>query len=229
MARRRSIYKLPRFKLKHKTITAIGTLVAFGLAVLSGAALFTNSEPLSFWRDFLSGYLGFMKITAPLIFLLAGLVLTKARWRIAQTNVLLGFVLVVISIASLISAVKFEKGGLIGQTLWTELSSFVTPMGASALLILVFLIGLVVFFNTSLQQIFAIFGWLFNNLKKIYKIIFVRGNTFEARHIPIKVSGVEERLPIKPQIQPKKESIIADVLVQNVAGKGVVWKYPPLH
>src|SRR3989304_2132304 len=171
MSRRRSIYKLPRFKLKHKTITAVGTLVAFSLAVLSTVALFTSSQTLAFWRDFLSSYLGPAKLAAPIIFLLSGLVLTKARWKFAQTNVLLGFILIVLSLSSLVAALKYEDGGLIGQTLWRELSSFVTSLGALALLILVFLVGLVVLFNTSLQQIFAIFVWVFNILQRLVKLI----------------------------------------------------------
>ncbi len=228
MSRRRSIYKLPKFKLKQKTITAVGTLVAFGLAILSGVSLFTNSQALAFWKDFLGAYLGVMKFSAPVIFILSGLVLTKARWRFAQTNVLLGFILLISSLSSLISAIKFERGGSIGQTLWSELSSFVTPIGAAALLILVFLVGLVVMFNASLQQIFSIFLWVFSSLQHLLKPILNRQRTFEAKHIPIKVSGVDDR-PIapKPQSQVAKGSIIADVLVQNVAGKAMVWKYPP--
>src|SRR3990167_7831159 len=140
MSRRRSIYRLPRFKLRHRTITAVGTLVAFSLAVLSTVAILSSSQTLAFWRDFLGDFLGITKFAAPIIFLLSGLVLTKARWKIAQTNVLLGFVLLILSFSSLVAAVKFDRGGSIGQTLWSELSSFVTPPGAAALLVLVFLV-----------------------------------------------------------------------------------------
>ncbi|MBI2019321.1 DUF87 domain-containing protein [Candidatus Daviesbacteria bacterium] len=229
MSRRRSIYKLPKFKLKQKTITAVGTLIAFSLAVLSIVALVTTSEVLTFWRNFLTQYLGIMKITAPFIFLLSGLVLTKAKWRVAQANVLLGFMLTVLAVTSLIAAVKFEKGGLLGQTLWAELSSFVTPLGAAPLLILAFLVGLVVLFNTSLQQIFGIFAFIFSGIQKILKSILNRPKTFEAKHIPIKVSGVEERsVAIKPSQPKEQKGIIADVLVQNVAGQSKVWKHPHL-
>ncbi|MBI2085843.1 DNA translocase FtsK [Candidatus Daviesbacteria bacterium] len=228
MSRRRSIYKIPKFKLKPKTITAVGTLIAFGLAILSTVAVFTHSQSLSFWRDFLTENLGIIKFAAPIIFLLSGLVLTKVKWRFAQTNVLLGFILIIISLVSLIAAVRFEKAGIIGQTLWGQLSSFVTPIGSGALLVLVFLVGLVVLFDTSLQQIFGIFVWIFNNLQASIKPLFNRQRTFEAKHIPIRVSGVEEQRAVpKPLLQQQKGSIIADVLVQNVAGKGVVWKYPP--
>lgn len=227
MSRRKSIYKLPKFKLKPKTITAIGTLVAFGLAILSGVAIFTNSQALSFWRNFLIEYLGIVSIAAPVIFFLSGLILTKVKWRFAQTNVLLGFILVVLAVTSLVAAVKLEKAGVIGQTLWQELSSFVTPVGSVALLILVFLVGLVVFFDTSLQQIFAIFVWVASSLQELFKPLFNRQRSFEAKHIPIKVSGVDEVRPA-PRFQPtsQKAPVIADVLVQNIAGQSKVWKYP---
>ncbi len=232
MSRRRSIYKLPKFKLKHKTITAVGTLIAFVLAVLSGVSLFTHSQALSFWRDFLGEYLGLAKFSAPIVFFLSGLVLTKARWRFAQTNVLLGFILVILSAVSLISAARFEKGGLIGQTLWLQLSSFVTPLGSLGLLVLVFLVGLVVLFDTSLQQIFSIFVWAFRVLQAFsasLSPVFNRQRAFEAKHIPIKVSGVDERPAPKPHTVSQKEPVIADVLVQNIAGQGKVWKYPPYN
>ncbi len=197
------------------------------MSVLSAVALFSNSQALLFWRDFLERIMGVMKITAPIIFVLSGLVLTKAKWKFAQTNVLLGFILVILAAVSLIGGIKLEKGGLIGQTIWSELSSFVTPLGAVAILILVFLIGLVVLFNTSLQQIFGIFAFIFNGLRRLIRSIFNHQRTFEAKHIPIKVSGMDERPVTKILPQQQKNPIIADVLVQNVAGKATVWKYPP--
>ncbi|MBI4035550.1 DNA translocase FtsK 4TM domain-containing protein [Candidatus Daviesbacteria bacterium] len=227
MSRRKSIYKLPKFKLKPKTITAVGALIAFGLAILSLVAIFTQSQTISFWREFLETYLGIINIAAPVIFFLSGLVLTKAKWRFAQTNVLLGFILVILAVSSLVAAVKYEKAGIIGQTLWQEMSSFVTPLGSVAILVLVFLIGLVVLFDTSLQQIFAIFVWIFNFIQQLFKPLFNRQRAFEAKHIPIKVSGVDEARPVpRPQQTSQKSPVIADVLVQNIAGQSKVWKYP---
>lgn len=229
MARRRSIYKLPKLKLRQRTITAVGSLIAFTLAVLSIVALATGSETLSFWREFLTGILGWMAILSPIIFILSGLSLTRSRWKFAQTNVLLGFILVVLALGGLTASLRYEKAGSVGQILWRELSSFVTPLGAATLLLLLLLVGLVVLFNTSLGRIFKIFVWIFGIIQKAVKAIFGRQRTFEAKHIPIKVSGMDEKLPVKSTKLPVKEQpIIADALVQNIAGKAMVWKYPPL-
>lgn len=227
MARRRSVYKLPRLKLRHRTITAVATLIAFGLAVLSFVSLVTNSEILAFWRDFLFSLFGWTNIFAPIIFILSGLVITRAKWRLAQTNVLLGSLLLILSLASLTASVSSNLAGSIGLTLWGQLASFITALGAFAVLLLVFLVGLVVLFNTSLGQIFKIFVLMFKVFKgKVWKPIFVHQKTFEAKNIPIRVSGMDEKQITKPIFQ--KEPIIADSLVQNVAGSTKVWKYPPV-
>ncbi len=229
MSRRRSIYKLPKLKLRQKTITAVGTLIAFALAILSIVTLATHSQTLSFWRDFLDSNLGWMRVLSPIVFVLCGLALTRSKWKFAQLNVLLGFILIMLSLGGLTGAIKFEKAGSIGQLLWQQLSSFVTVPGAAALLVMLFLVGLVVFFNTSLSQIFAIFAWIFEGIKKLFKPLFNKERTFETKNIPIKVSGMEDRLQakaIKPAMVNKP--IIADALVQNVAGKAIVWKYPSL-
>src|SRR3990167_1577366 len=229
MARRGSIYKLPKLKLKQKTITAIASLIAFGLGILSIVALSTDSEVLSFWREFLSQNLGWTEIAAPIIFVLSGFVLTRVKWKFAQMNVLLGFILLILSVVGLTASVRSESAGSLGVNLWGELSSFITAPGAAALLLLVFLVGLVVLFNTSLGQIFAIFASIFKFIgDRLLKPIFNRPRTFEAKNIPIKVSGVDDRAKVKTAIVPVKEPVIADTLVQNVAGQSKVWKYPPL-
>lgn len=228
MARRRSAYKLPKLKLKQKTITAIGSLISFTLAAVSAVALFTNSSALVFVKEFLENNLGWVKITAPVIFFLSGLVLTRAKWKFAQTNVLLGFILVVLSFCGITASIKYDRAGSIGQLFWKELSSFVTAPGAIALLFFLFLVGLVVLFNTSLGQILQIFGWIFGQAKKIFTALFKKQRSFEAKHMPIKVSGVYDKPQVRSIPVPIKEPIIADALVQNVVGQSKVWKYPPL-
>lgn len=229
MARRRNIYRVPRLKLRQRTIIAVGSLVSLILAVLSTIALLTQTQVLSFWREFLYSALGWASFFAPILFLISGLVLSKLKWRFAQTNVLLGLILIVLSLVGLTSVLNPANGGVIGANLWQQLSSFVTGIGALAILVLIFLVGLVVFFNTSLGQIFGIFAWIFRILQQGWKLIFERKRTFEAKHIPIKVSGVDERIPLKSTPLKGKDVVISDTLVQNVAGQTKIWKYPPLH
>ena len=227
MSRRRSIYSTPRLRLKKRTIIAVGSLISFMLAGLSLVSLVTDVSILNFWKNFLYGSLGWTYIFSPVLFVLCGLVLQKVKWSFAQTNVLLGLVLLILSLTGLTGGISAESAGIVGFSLWSQLSTFITPLGSAFLLAGVFLVGLVVMFNTSLSQIFGILGWVLKVVKeKILSPIFNRQRTFEAKHIPIKVSGLNqalEKTPVKT-----KEAVMADELVQNVAGQARVWKYPAL-
>lgn len=229
MPRRKSIYSMPKLKLKQKTIVGVASLISFILAGLSAVTLATDSASLGFWKEFLFEIFGWTIIFSPVIFFLSGLVLQKTKWAFAQTNVLLGIILIMISFVGLTAPMAEDQAGSIGNNLWLQLVSFVTSFGAVILLIGVFLVGIVVLFNTSLSQIFGIFGFTFKALNNnIWQPIFNKPKTFEAKNIPIKVSGMEEKPKVAPKATARDDVVMADQLVQNVAGSVKVWKYPPL-
>lgn len=212
---------------------AVATLIAFGFAVLSAVSIATTSPSLEFWREFLFNLMGWTGIFAPVLFILSGLVLQKVKWGFAQTNVLLGIILLVISLAGITGAMSPDSAGLLGLNLWEQLSSFVTGVGAAALLAFVFLVGVIVTFNTSLSSIFGIFGSIGSGINnKLIQPILNRPKSFDSKGMPaIRVSGVDDKLKmVKPLNKDggKEQPIIADTLVQNVAGQSKVWKYPPL-
>lgn len=229
MPRRKSIYSMPKLKLKQKTIVGVASLISFILAGLSAVTLATDVTSLSFWKEFLFGIFGWTIIFSPVVFFLSGLVLQKTRWAFAQTNVLLGIILIMLSFVGLTAPIEEPQAGSIGTNLWLQLVSFVTEFGAVVLLVGVFLVGLVVLFNTSLSQIFGIFGSLFKAInEKLIQPIFNRPKTFDAKNIPIKVSGMEEKPKVTPKATARDDVVMADQLVQNVAGSVKVWRYPPL-
>ncbi|MBI4036441.1 DNA translocase FtsK [Candidatus Daviesbacteria bacterium] len=221
---------MPKLRLKHRTIVTIGSLVSFMLAGLSIVSLATDTVALQFWKRFLFELFGWTAIISPIIFLLAGMVLQRFKWPFAQTNVLLGLILIIFSAVSLTAPFSTTSAGSLGVTLWTQLSSFITDVGATILLLGVFLVGLVVFLNTSLTQIikviFAIVSFLNEKIFKpfIWNPIFQRPRGFEAKNIPIKVSGISAVESSKS----KNQAVLADELIQNVAGQTKVWKYPPI-
>ena len=223
MSRRRSVYRVPKLRLKTKTIAAVAALISLALAGLSVISFVTDVSILQFWKELLFQTMGWTSYFAPIIFVLSAFVLQKVKWSFVQVNVLLGLILIVVSLAGLTAAFSPGMGGSLGTTLWEQLASFVTIFGAGLLLVGGFLVGLVVFFNTSLSQIFKKFSFIFDFVQSRILPIFNRPKTFKATNIPIKVTGMEASLkPIK------KETVMADELVQNVAGETKVWKYPPL-
>lgn len=204
--------------------------MSFGLAALSLVTVVTGASSLEFWRSILLKIFGWLSFTSPVFFILIGLVLQKFKWRIAQANVLLGLILLLLALTGLTAAFSPDQAGKIGEILWTQLSSFVTIWGAAAILVVVFLVGLVVTFDTSLSQIFAIFGHIFRGVGagagKMGSVIN-RNKGMEVKNIPIKVSGMDEKSKIT-KTPIRDEAVMADQLVQNVAGQTRVWKYPPL-
>ncbi len=231
MSRRRSIYSLPKLRLRQRTVVTVGSLVALILSALSAVSLVTGSAKLAFWQDFLTQNLGWTAIFAPVVFLVTGLVLQRFKFAFAQANVLVGLLAIVASLAGLTSPVSQDKAGELGNLLWVELSSLLTPVGAGIILFGVFLVGVVVVFNTSLSNILSIFTKTFVFVKNLFAPIFglaSRAKGFEGKNIRMKVSGVEEKVKTPSKVVPAEEILMADSLVQNVAGQTKIWKYPSL-
>lgn len=234
MPRRKSPYSLPKLKLKQKTVVAVGSMISIILAILSTAALVSDSAKLQFWRTFLTGSLGWTAILAPMVFLVAGLVLQKFKWSIAQVNVLLGLLILIITLSSLSSPMDSTQAGDLGNLIWVELSGMLTDPGALLFLLAIFVVGIIVLFNTSLTQLVGVITGMFSFLnERIIEPILARFQEkpgFENRKLAVRVSGVDER-PIRPvgKLPTSAEPvIITDELVQNVAGQLKIWQYPPL-
>lgn len=229
MPRRRSIYSLPKLKLRHKTVVTVAAIIALGFSGLSAVSLFSNSMALKFWREFLYEYIGWLVYLSPIFFLFITLILFKTKLKFAQMNVFLGFITILISLMGITGAVSSIRAGLLGRDLWGELSQFLTVPGALILLFAAAVAGLVVFFNTSLNQVFGIFVSVLTLLGKAF--VRIRSFLFErsgsSRAMPaIRLTNIDERS--KQITQRGKEELIADKLVANVAGQNKVWKYPPL-
>ena len=236
MSRKKSLYSLPKLKLKHKTIITVATFVSFILAGVSAAAFLTNTQYLFFWRQYLIENIGFTAFLTPVLFVLIGFVLQKVKWAFAQMNVLLGLVVMMIAMMGLLAGIGDTPGGILGAFIWVQLSAVVTPIFTVLILLIIFAIGLVVFLNTSLEQLTAFFGTVFSGAGKAAKAtakvggVFKRDPNFDAKAGQMRLSGIDDRIKVNkaPEKPMRGEPVLAETLVQNVAGQARVWKYPPL-
>jgi DNA segregation ATPase FtsK/SpoIIIE, S-DNA-T family len=237
--RKRSVYSLPNLKLKPKTIISVGTILSLVLAVLSLVSLFSSSSYTAFWRDFLKGNLGVMAYFAFIIFVLNGLVLHGVKWKYAQMNVLVGFITMMVALMGIFGIVSVEAGGSLGDYIWTQLREILTSPGAFVLLLSIFLVGLVVTFNRSIDEMFQFLKGFLSLFRHAGKVTQVGGflNAFNRGEMgtnepQIRISGIDDQRPVraaKPGVAPQKEAVMAETLVQNVAGQNRVWRYPPLQ
>src|SRR5579884_1410680 len=228
MPRRRSAYKLPKLKLKPKTVVTIGTLVSFILAIVSLASIFSTSAKLDFWRGMLEDNFGWTAIFSPIVFVVIGLVIQKTKWKHAQMHTLLGLITAIVALMALSGLPDASTGGRLGELIWTNLSDLITGAGAAAVLLVIFCIGLAVMFQASFSEVMQMLG---NGWEKVAKLggIFHREKGLEIRTAPLRVSGIDNTPPPPPMRQrPVKEDVSSDNVITNVAGQTTVWKYPAL-
>lgn len=233
MARRKSIYSLPKLKLRQKTVVGVASLVAVMLSALSLVSLMSHASKLTFWREFLINTLGWTAIFTPLIFIVVALVLQKLKWAFAQANVLVGLLAIVVSLDGITALFSAKWAGDLGNAIWTQLSLSTTEVGAFAILVIVLVVGVIVLFNTSLGQIMALAADVLGFFRRFFSPIFglfSPASSFDQRKAPlkIKVSGLDDRPKLATKPAAADVPVMADQLVQNVAGQTIVWKYPPL-
>ena len=210
----------------------MGTVVSFMLAGLSAVSLAIESKYLLFWREFLKSNLGITAYLAPIAFLLTGLVLQRVKWSFTQMNVLVGLLTIMVSLTGLSAIASESAGGQLGVFIWTQLKDVISSPGAVILLTGVLVVGLIVFFNASLKQVFSAISYFFGLLRHLGKLSQVKDLFFNRSGLEskdrIKLSGIDDRTRGKTAGKEVKDGVIAETLVQNVAGQARVWRYPPL-
>ena len=236
MARRKH-YKKHKFKLKLKKDT-IYSIFAFGL-ILGGLLLllsFTKSgSSFILINDSLYKYFGLFSLLFPILLVLFGLFFLRLKFFLSRPNVAVGFLLF------FVSTIGLFKGGSLGNYLYVILADILTGLGASLVYMAGILIGLIVFFDTSVDELFAILGAIRDTARKLVpsKLIgfFKTRSSSNFNNKQMKIKGMEKETPANFSgkdlkiINPpptRKEPLIADKLVMNTVGNSGIWEYPPL-
>ena len=169
MARRR-YRKRSLFKIKLRKTTIYTLFSIFSIAVGAGLlASYTRSNVLlSDINFYLISYFGGFSYLVPIDVILLGLLLTRIRAPFTRANVFLGFLLLSVSIIGLF------QSGLIGNELFLVSQSIFGNLLAAVIFIAGILVGLVVFLNLSLSQLFDIAKDISDEILKIISnILFV--------------------------------------------------------
>ncbi len=237
MARRKH-YRKNKFKLKLKKNT-VYSIFAFGL-ILGGLLLFLSfsksGASFTIVNDLLSRYFGLFSILFPLALILLGFFFLKLKIFISRPNVAVGFLLFFISILGLF------KGGIVGDRLYGILADILTGLGASLVYVAGILIGLVVFFDTSIDELAALMGSLAENVKRFIprKLIsfFKTKKSPDFSNKQMTIKGMEKEFGgniqnkdlkiVNPAPLKKEQALIAEKLVINTLGNNAIWEYPPL-
>jgi len=159
MARKRGRRSKPfKIDLKKDTTNSILAIIVVGLGGLLAISFSRQGPILSQIYQTGSQLFGWTFILTPFIFISGGLILTKINWPIASPNVFLG------SLITLIALTGLSHAGDIGQQLFLSTSSLITKPGAFLFYFVGSLIGTIILFETSLEDIFVLFQAVFQKV-----------------------------------------------------------------
>ena len=178
---------------------------------------------------YLTSYFGPLSLTVPINVILFGFLLTRIRASFTKANVFFGFLLLTLALMGLF------QSGQVGEKIFQISNSIFGSILTILLFAAATLVGLVVFLNLSLGQVFEGIKGMFKLLSiLINKIspLFKSKKQFAVSNMKqITIKGLKEEEINKepPRPLPKaKKGEMADTLVLNKPLEMGVWEYPPL-
>lgn len=184
-------------------------------------------------KIFLAGEkkLGWGIFILPLILVFLGFFFTRLRMALARPNVSLGAILLWLALLGL------TRAGIVGEEIWVNVETILTAPGTFLILTGAFFIGLVVLFNTSIDQIFlTLFGILAGIKDFFFKNffgVFFKKKTKQPMIVQdravLRVKENEVKAAIKPPVLPPLETPgLGTQVVANIPTQDQIWEYPPL-
>jgi S-DNA-T family DNA segregation ATPase FtsK/SpoIIIE len=218
-----------RLKLKKESVFSISQIAFFAIAGLILISFSRQGVILLKLNEILLQYFSWSAIFLPFIFLAFAFLLSKVKFVLGQPNVIVGGLLFFISVMGL------GRAGLVGVIIWDSIAALVTGVGAAIIFVGVSLVGLIVLFNTSIDQAYKLFKEVLRQIN-----IYIHGNGGQLKiggnplsKGPMKVSG---GVPLRGNVRSGAQVAAAGVpgealeqkLVSNIPGEEKVWKYPSL-
>ncbi len=243
--KKRSSRRKGKFKLKKKTvytIFGIGFIIA-GIILL--VSFFNTGDSAMRLHTKLTDSFGFLAFFAPFVLIFFGFLFLHLKMYISRLNVPIGYTLFFASLLGLM------RTGAVGDRVSQVFTEILTRTGADLIFIGGLLVGTIVFFDTSMDDIFQVFMSIGKTIPKLFpRKVFVGGNGKKekamldrSKPITIKGGGQKEEfapamaavktaratVPL-PNINKKEVELLPEKLVSNVLSgtAGGIWEYPPL-
>ncbi len=235
MARRYRRRGLLHLKLRKQTVYAIFAVLLVGIALLIALSFFQKNSNLDIIRSFTIEKFGWGAILLPIVLATLSLLFLKIKAPFARPNVPLGLLL------SYICLLALTQSGYIGGQIWNNFSVLVSGFGAFIILLGMFTIGLIVLFNTSIDEVVKILINIYKSITKTSGFLFAKKNkTVFVDKLPIRSPSElkkEEKQThdVKSeQKRPKSGPVTASLetlhpgLITNIQNVNSVWEFPPL-
>lgn len=214
-----------KLSLKREAILSIIQIGFFATAGLILVSFSRQGAVLVYVNDYLVSYFAWTAIFIPFILLSLGFLLSKLKFPLGQPNVIIGILLFFVSVTTL------TRAGSFGSSAWEGVATLITGPGAFIVLLGTSIVGLIILFNTSFDQVLVLLGKF---LKQINKYLLgdkelVKGANFKNKKKKLKILGGNKESDEKEDdLKTKPKDQLASKLVSNMPGDDQVWKYPPL-
>jgi len=227
-----------RLKLKPATVYSISQITFYILALIVLISFRGRGVVLRSINGLLIDLFSWSAYFIPFILISFGLLVSRLRLPLSQPNVVVGILLFFISV------MFFTKAGKVGLYGWNEISGLITDAGAFIVLMGTSIVGLIILFNTSVDQVYLALRGIFrkygirdrrlgkklnqpgvfkNNLKSDMKVSGDRPIFGSDSKVS---SGMQNNEPTKTDIFSPQLS--GSQVVKNVTGEEKIWKYPPI-
>lgn len=224
-----------KFKLKKNTIYNVFAIGSLLVAVLFFLSYTKSGDSLIIINDFLNTSFGGFSIFVPVFLVFLGLLFLHLKSYLSRPNVSIGFLLTFICLISLF------RTGVFGEQIHQVLAEILTVAGADIVFIAGAIIGTIVFFDTSVDEILKVLGAIAKTLPKLSPFGAVSGlkkNADEGfdRNKPMTIKGgvgkdigIAQNKPGVQIVNKKDPDLLSAKLVSNaIAGADGIWEYPPL-
>lgn len=219
-----------RLKLKRESVFSISQVLFLATAGLILVSFSRQGAALVKFNDVLLRYFSWSSVFLPFLFLAFAFLLSKVKFILGQPNVIVGGLLFFISVMGL------GHAGVLGIVVWDSIAALVTGVGAVIIFVGVGTVGLIVLFNTSLDQVYKLIREAVRQIS-----VYVHGGgqyRIGGRPLskgPLRVSGgggfqapVASKAAASVVGAGGQGEPLEQKLVSNIPGEEKVWKYPSL-
>ncbi|MBP9816293.1 DNA translocase FtsK [Candidatus Woesebacteria bacterium] len=218
---------------KHTFLNILGLLVA-GFAVISYVSYIKTGTVLILINDMLVYWFGIMSILFPTFLLLISThFFNSKKLKIIKPHVTVGMLLISIAMIGVF------RSGVIGRTISENLVADFSGVGAFFILLIAFLVGIILFFNTSVDVFLVI---VLNVGKKVFESLYAFVTKFifnpeaaESKTTATKGEFITNNPPVQPIINVAKQPMPvkgadSPMTIKTISSEALQhWEFPTLN
>jgi len=220
-----------KFQLKKKTFFSVVAVILSLLAFLIILSFLKQAVILVRLNQWLLNVLGWEIFLFPFFLIVLSLIFSGLKTPLTRGNVLIGTLLIFFSLAGI------SRAGILGQFIDDKIASSLSKTGAVLLFLAGNISGLVILFDTSIEQIIGFMGIFFRTIRRYLFAPQEKEGSLIARQDEKKKKDIYiEKINLPAEREGKVEktegidSLIEGGEIAGIPGarKGV-WRYPPLN